>query len=84
MGFEVNFWRLDITLYWCISWFITIKDVELVQISSKTWWEEVRATDDAGIILVSNPSIEFENSHMSNAESCNYWLETLCIIVGEI
>ena len=81
--FEVNFWMLDVPLYWCISWFVTMKGVELVQISSNTWWEEVRTTDYASISLVSNSSTSFANSLLSNAEICNKCLGGFCIIVGE-
>ena len=51
-------------------------------ISSKTWREEVRATDDAGIIIVSNPSTEFANNILLNMQSYNNWLESCCINVG--
>ena len=70
-GFEVRFWRLDVSLSWWISWFITMKSVELVHIYSKNWWEEVRATDDAGISLVSNYLTEFTNNILSNVGICN-------------
>ena len=56
MVFEVNCYKLAIPLSWFISWFITMKGVELFNIYSKTWWEEVRSTDDAGIRIVSNSS----------------------------
>ena len=55
-GFEVNFWRLTVPLSWWLSWFITKMGVELVNFSSKTWWEEFWATDNSGIRLVSNSS----------------------------
>ena len=42
------------------------------------------AVDDSGIILVSNPSISFVNNLLSNSESYNNWLESLCIVVGVI
>ena len=42
------------------------------------------ATDDAGIILVSNPSTEFANILLYNADICNNWLDSCCIIFGEI
>ena len=60
---------------------ITIKGVELVHLSFKNCWEEVRATDYAGISLVSNSSVSFANNIISKAEICNNWLEILCIIV---
>ena len=68
LGFEVNFCMLTNPLYWWISWFITMKVIELVHVSSKNWWEEVRDTDDAGISLVSNYSISFSNSILLNTE----------------
>ena len=70
-GFELNLWRLAVTLSWWISWFITMKEVELVNIYYKTWWEEVRDKDDSGISLMYNYSTESANSILSNAESCN-------------
>ena len=60
-GFEVNYWRLAITLSWWINWFITTKGIGLVHIYSKNCREEVRATDDAGISLVSNYPKTFSN-----------------------
>ena len=69
--FEVIWWRLDVTLYWWISWFITMEGVELVHLSSKTWWEEVRATDNTGINLVSNYSTEFINNILYYTEIFN-------------
>ena len=83
-GFEVRFWRLDVPLSWWLSWFITIKGVELVRISSNNWWEEVRATDNSGISLVSNSSKYFANNLLSNVKICNKWLESLCIFVRGI
>ena len=65
--FEFNFWRLSVPLYWWISWFITMKGVELVHISSKTWREEFRPMDGSGIILVSNYSTVIANNLLSNA-----------------
>ena len=61
-----------------------MKGVELVHISSKTWWEEVGDTDNAGISLVSNYSTSSTNNIMLNTESCNNFLESCYIIVGEI
>ena len=52
--FEVIFWRLAVPLYWWLSWFLTMKGVEFINLSSKTWWEKFRATDDTDISLVSN------------------------------
>ena len=65
-----------------VNFLFTMKVVELIHLSSKTLWEEVRPIFDAGISLVSNPSTVFTNNLMSNAESCNNWMERLCIIVG--
>ena len=36
-----------------------MKGVELVHLYYKTWWEEFRATDDAGNSLMPNPSKAF-------------------------
>ena len=51
-GFELRWWILAVPLPWWISWFITMKSVELINLSYKAWWEEYRSTKDAGIILV--------------------------------
>ena len=80
--FEVNFWMLYVPLYWCISWFVTMKGVELVQISSNTCWEEIRTTDYASTSLVSNSSTAFANSLLSNAGICNKCRGGFCIIIG--
>ena len=63
------FWRLDVTLSWWISWFITMKGVEMIHIFSKTWWEGLWATDDAGISLVFNTSTSFANTLLSDVMS---------------
>ena len=81
-GFEVSFWRLAVPLYWWLSCLITMKDVELINISYKTWWEELRYTYDSGISLVSNTSTEFANTLLSHAEICNKRLKICCINVG--
>ena len=73
-GFEVSFWRLDVPFSWWFIWFFNMKGVELIHISSKTWWYKFRATYDAGISLVSNTSTSFANTLLSHAESCNNWL----------
>ena len=65
--FEVIFWRLAVTLSWRFIWFFNIEGVELINLSSKTWWEEFRATDDAAVILVSNPSTVFTNTLLYHA-----------------
>ena len=80
-GFEVSCWRLAVTLSWLISWFITMKGVELIHRSYKTYWEEFMAADDAGIILVSNYFAEFSNTLLYHAKSCNNWMDIFCIIV---
>ena len=80
--FEVSCWRLAVPFSWCTSWFIATKGISLIHIYSKTWWEEVRSTDNTGIILVSNYSTAFENNLLSNVESCNNFLESCCIIFG--
>ena len=53
-GFELSFWRLADPLSWWFIWFINMKGVELIHLSSKTWWEEFWTTYDASIRLVSN------------------------------
>ena len=82
--FEVNWWRLAVTISWWLSWFIATNCVELVHISHKTGWEEVRDTDYTGISLVYNSSTEFSNNLLSNAENRNDWLESCCIIFSGI
>ena len=59
-----------------------MKGVELVHLYSKTWWEEVRSTDNADISLVSNSSTSFANNLLSNTESCNNWLDVFLIVAG--
>ena len=61
-----------------------MKSVELIHISSKTWWEEFRATNDAGISLVSNPSTALLHNILSHADSWNKFLGICCIIVDLI
>ena len=78
-GFELIFWRLDVTLSWWLSWFITMKGVALFHLYSTTWWEEVRDMDDSCIRLVYNSSTEFTNNILLNAESCNNWQGIFCI-----
>ena len=70
-GFEVNCSGLAVPLYWWNSWFITMKCIELAQISYKTRWEEVRDKDDTGIILVSNSSTTLANNLLPNTDICN-------------
>ena len=55
-GFGMICWRLDVPIYWWTIWFLTMKVFELIHPSSNNLWVEFRATDDAGIILVTNPS----------------------------
>ena len=83
-GFEVSCWRLAVSLSWWISWLITMNEVEFIHMYFKTWWEEFRATDDAGIRLVYNPSAAFENNLLYHAEISNNCLESCYIIVGVI
>ena len=80
-GFEVICWRLDVPISWWISWLITTKGIELIHLSSKNWWEEVRAMDDAGIRLVTNTPTAFTNIFLSHADRFNNWMESWCIIV---
>ena len=58
-----------------------MKGVELVHLSSKTCWEDVRYVDNPGISLVSNSSTAFSNNPLLEAEIFNNWLESCCIIV---
>ena len=81
--FELRWWRLDVPLSLCISWFFAMKDVGLIRLFFKTWRGKIMSTDDAGIILVSNPSTYFANALLYHAESCNNWLDIWCIIVDE-
>ena len=83
-GFEVICWRLAVPIYWWFIWFFTIKGVELICLSSKNWWEELRDTDDACISLVSNISTWSANTILSHVESCNNCLDRCCIIVDGI
>ena len=48
-----------------------MKGVELVHYSSETWWEEVRATDDAGTSPAFNYTISFVNTLLSHVECLN-------------
>ena len=61
-----------------------MKGVELIYISYKTLWEEFKATDDAGIILVYNTSTALANKLLYHVESCNNCLESFYIIVSGI
>ena len=81
--FEVWFLRLALPLSWWLSWFFTMKGVEFIHLTSKTWWEKLRANYYACISLVSNTSTSFTNNRMSHAESYNNWLESWCIIGDE-
>ena len=47
----MRLWRLAVPLYWWLVFLFAIKVVELIHISSKAWWEEFRAEDDAGVGL---------------------------------
>ena len=77
-------WRLDLPLSWWLIWFFAMKGFELINISSETWWEELRATDDVGINLVLNPSTSFANTLTYHAEIYNKCLDRCCIIVDGI
>ena len=70
-GFEVIWQRLAVSLSWWISWFFNTKGVALIHIYYNNWWEEFKATDDAGISLVYDPSTSFANTLISHAERCN-------------
>ena len=80
-GFEVRCYRLASPLSPWFVWFITMKGVELIRVSSKTWWGEFRDMDDSGINFLSNYSTTFENNLLYHAEICNNWLYWCCIIV---
>ena len=81
-GFRVRYWRFNVTLSWWLIWFITMKGVGFIHISSNNRWEEFRSTHDSWIVLVSNTSTEFTNNLLSHSEICNNWLVRCCIIVG--
>ena len=59
---------------------LTMKGVELIHLSSKTLWEEVSSTNDAGRSLMSNHSTAFANTLLSHTDSWNNWLERCSII----
>ena len=59
---------------------MTMKGIDLIHISSNTWWGGFWTTDDAGIIFVSNYSTVFENIILSHTESYNNCLDRYCII----
>ena len=48
---------------------MTMKCIELIHLSPKTWREEFWNMDDAGISHVSNSSTAFTHTHLSRAES---------------
>ena len=81
--FEVSCWRLSVLLSWWISWFVTMKSIELIHLSSNTLWEYFSSTDNAGIRLVYSYYALFSNNLLSNLEIFNNWLDSCCIIVGE-
>ena len=83
-GFEVSCRRLAVPFSWWLIWFITMKCIELIHISHKTWWEEFWTTDDAGIRFVSNYSTAFTNALLYHAEIYNNWLGSWCLIVDGI
>ena len=81
--FEVIWWKLAVPLSWWISCLIDMKGIELVHMYLKTWWEEVRATYDAGISLVYNFPTKFSNCLLYDTGKYNTRIKSLCIIVGE-
>ena len=83
-GFEVSCYRLAVLLSWWFIWFIPMKGVELIHISSKTWWEEFWTMDDSGIRFVSNTSLSFLNNFRYHAKIFNNWPEGFYISVGGI
>ena len=82
--FEVNFWRLAVTISWWLSCLITMKCVELVHISHKYGWEEVRFMGNVCISLLSNFYTASANMFVENTEICNDWIESCCYIFGRI
>ena len=78
--FEVHFWWMDVPLSWRFIWLIPTKGIGLIHVSTSTRWERFRTTYYALVGLVSNYSIEFSNSLLSNTNIGNEWLERLCII----
>ena len=54
--FQMSCCRFSVSLSWWIIWFFAMKGVELIHISYKNWWEEFMSMDDAGILLMYNPS----------------------------
>ena len=79
-GFEVSCQRLAVPFSWCFFWLVTMECIELIHISTNTWWEDFWTTDDACIRFVSNYSTTFTNNFLSHSESCNNWLDRWCII----
>ena len=73
--FEASCWRYAVPLSWWFIWLITMEVIELIHLSSKTWWEEFWTMDDAGISFVSNYSRSIKNTLLSFAEICNNSLE---------
>ena len=59
----------------------TKKGSEFFHISSKTWWEEVRAAYNGGIIILPNSSTAFSNTLILNSQNWNNYMEIGCIIV---
>ena len=80
--FEVSWWSLAVKLTWRLIYFFIMKGFGPIHLYSNNWWEEFRATDDAGIRIVSNPSTEFGNTLIYNADRCNNYLERCCILFG--
>ena len=83
-GFEVIWWRLDVQISWRLIWFFTMKGVELINLSSKTWREEFIVLDNSCISLVFNTSTEFTNILLSHAKICKNWLGICCFIADGI
>ena len=78
-------WMLVVALFWWLSWFITMKGVELVQIYSNNWWEEVRTTDDAGISLVCNSLTEFQIIfYLTRRYSVTVWRVAVSMLVEDV
>ena len=82
-GFEVIYRMLAVPFFWWLFCFVTMKCIELIHFSPKTWWEEFWTTDDVHIRFVSNYSTTVTNNILSHAEIWNNWLESCCIIFSE-
>ena len=67
-GFVVDFWRLAVTFYWGLGWFVTMNRIEFINLYPKTGWEEVRTTNYSRVRLVSNYFIAFIDNILYNTD----------------